>query len=297
MDFKELGYTRVQVPEVGLGTWRYAGGTEPLIKGIELGAAFIDAAESYGSEEVVGEAIREFRNKVFVATKASPRNFRRADLLRAADRSLRRLSTTYIDVYQLHWPNYTIDIEETMAAMEELVDAGKIRFIGVSNFSVHVLKKAQAALSKHKIVSNQVRYSLIERTVERDLLSYCQRNGITLIAYSPFGSKFSSLQAADPAGALCKVAETTGKTPAQVALNWLLAKAEVVAIPKASTVQHVIEDCGASGWRLSPSEYELLDNQIKFRAALAPGSCREALRHTRVPDSGMPLVTGISLPC
>jgi diketogulonate reductase-like aldo/keto reductase len=175
------------------------------------------------------------------------------------------LRTTYIDLYQLHWPNYTIDIEETMGAMEELVDAGKIRFIGVSNFSVHLLKKAQAALSKHKIVSNQVRYSLIERTVERDLLHYCQRNGITLIAYSPFGSKFSSLQSADPEGVLCKVAETAGKTPAQVALNWLLAKADVVAIPKASTVQHVIEDCGASGWRLSQSECELLDSKVKFR--------------------------------
>lgn len=121
----------------------------------------------YGSEEVVGEAIREVRSKALVATKASPRNFRRADLLQAADGSLKRLRTTYIDLYQLHWSNYTVGIEETMGAMEELVDAGKIRFIGVSNFSVHALEKAQAALSKHKIVSNRVRYSLMERTVER----------------------------------------------------------------------------------------------------------------------------------
>src|SRR5215472_5804347 len=121
----------------------------------------------YGSEEVVGEAIREVRSKALVATKASPRNFRRADLLQAADGSLKRFRTTYIDLYQLHWSNYTVGIEETMGAMEELVDAGKIRFIGVSNFSVHALEKAQAALSKHKIVSNRVRYSLMERTVER----------------------------------------------------------------------------------------------------------------------------------
>ena len=255
----------MQLPEVGFGTWRYSGGTEPLIKAIELGAAFIDTAETYGSEEVVGEAVREFRDKVFVATKVSPRNFRRADLLRAADGSLKCLRTSYIDLYQLHWPNYTVGIEETMDAMEELVAAGKIRFIGVSNFSVHELEKAQAALSKHKIVSNQVRYSLVERTVEIDLLNYCHQNEITVIAFSPFGSDFSSLQEADPERVLSNVAETTGKTEAQLALNWLVAKENVVAIPKASSVEHVIEDCGASGWRLSPAEPDLLTRAVKFR--------------------------------
>jgi diketogulonate reductase-like aldo/keto reductase len=265
MNFKELGNTGVRLPEIGFGTWRYTGGVGPLRKAIDQGAALIDTAEAYGTEEVVGEAIREYRSRVFVATKVSPRNFRRSDLLRAAERSLERLKTSHIDLYQLHWPNYTVPMEETMAAMEELADAGKIRFIGVSNFSVRELEQAQAMLSGHRIVSNQLRYSLIERTVERDMLDYCKRNQITVLAFSPFGESFSNIQAADSEKVLAKVAAATGRTEAQVALNWLIAKDNVVAIPKASTVQHVIEDCEASAWRLSASQYLLLDAKIRFK--------------------------------
>jgi diketogulonate reductase-like aldo/keto reductase len=265
MNYKELANTGVRLPEIGFGTWRYKGGTEPLKKAIELGAVLIDAAEAYGTEEVVGDAIREFRSRVFVATKVSPRNFRRVDLLRAAEQSLQRLRTSYIDLYQLHWPNYTVPIEETMAAMEELADAGKIRFIGVSNFSDRELKQAQAALSGHRIVSNQIRYSLIERTAEKGMLDYCKHNQITVLAFSPLGESFSNIKAADPERVLAKVGAATGRTEAQVALNWLIAKDNVCAIPKASTGQHVIEDCEASGWRLSGSQCELLDTRIRFK--------------------------------
>jgi aryl-alcohol dehydrogenase-like predicted oxidoreductase len=99
---------------------------------------------------------------VFLATKVSPRHFRRADVIRAAEQSLRRLDTEYIDLYQLHWPNYTVSIEETMAAMEELVETGKVRFIGVSNFSAREIAKAQATLLKNRIVSNKVRYNIVD---------------------------------------------------------------------------------------------------------------------------------------
>src|SRR5207247_6345529 len=160
---KVLGNTNICLPEVGLGTWNYKGGAEPLRRGIALGACLIDTAESYGTEEIVGEAVKDLRDRVFIATKALPRHFRHTDLLMAADRSLKRLRTDHIDLYQLHWPNYAVPIEETMAAMEALVERGKVRFIGVSNFSVTDLKKAQAALSKYKIASNQVRYNLIDR--------------------------------------------------------------------------------------------------------------------------------------
>src|SRR5207249_11502185 len=145
----------------------------------------IDTAESYGTEEIVGEAIKGNRDRVFVADKVSPAHFRRSALLLAAERSLRRLRTDYIDLYQLQRPNYTVPIQETMAAMEELVEQGKIRFIGTCNFSATELKEAQAALSKCKIVSNQVRYNLVERTVEVELLRYCQETHLTVIAYSP----------------------------------------------------------------------------------------------------------------
>ena len=266
MELKPLGPSPVQVPAIGFGTWRYTGGVEPLRAVVERGYCFLDTAESYGTEELVGEAIRGRRRDVFLATKASPRNFRRPDLIRAAESSLRRLGTDYIDLYQLHWPNLTIPIEETMGGMEELVDSGKIRFIGVSNFNVGQLRKAQRSLSKHKIVSNQVRYSLIDRTIERKLLPYCRQNAITIVAFSPLGFDFQSLKRADPAGVLSQVASSIGKTEAQVALNWLIAKDHVVTIPKASSVAHALENWDAAGWRLSAEACRLLESKIRYRS-------------------------------
>src|SRR5947209_17465883 len=166
MNYKELGRTGVSLPEIGLGTWEYTGGVAPLRRGMDLGAVLIDTAEAYRTEEIVGLAISDVRDKVFIATKVWPTHFRYRDLLQAADNSLQRLRTDHIDLYQLHWPNAAVPIDETMAAMQILVDVGKVRFIGVCNFSVHDLKNAQACLTKHRIVSTQVRYSLVARRIE-----------------------------------------------------------------------------------------------------------------------------------
>ena len=272
---KELGRTGVWLPANGLGTWEYKGGVEPLRKGIALGAWLIDTAESYGTEEVVGQAVRGIRNCVFIATKVSPIHFKRADLFAAADRSLQKLGTDRIDLYQLHRPNFAIPIEETMAAMEALVDKGKVRYIGVSNFSASDLRNAQAALTKYRIVSNQVRYSLVERTVERNLLRYCQENGITVIAYSPLGHGMQNIWAKDPDLTVAKVAEITGRTEAQVALNWCISKEAVIAITKADSADHVAQNCLASGGRLTPEQSALLAKRVKFRCR---GSLEIALR-------------------
>lgn len=261
---KELGATGVGIPAIGFGTWRYQGGVLPLQTAIGNGATLIDTAETYGSEPIVGEAIKDCRRVVFLATKARPANFRRQDLIRAAESSLRRLKTDYIDLYQLHWPNYRVPIEETMAAMEELVDAGKIRYIGVSNFSVKELRAAQRCLRKYRIVSNQVHYSLVERTIERELLAHCQKQRISVIAYSPLGTNFHALFSHDPDGLLHSLAAKYERTEAQIALNWLLEKDSVVVIPKASTPQHVVEDCGSCGWRLADADYAALTNGIRF---------------------------------
>src|SRR5437016_79990 len=174
MDFTTSAGTKLRLTEVGFGTWHYEGGVKPLRRGIDLGAFLIDTAESYGTEEIVGEAVRGVRDRAFIATKALPRHFRHPDILTAADESLKRLRTEHIDLYQLHWPNYAVPIEETMAAMETLVERGKVRFIGVSNFSVTDLKKAQAALSKYKIASNQVRYNLIDRGIKFSRRGYAE---------------------------------------------------------------------------------------------------------------------------
>jgi diketogulonate reductase-like aldo/keto reductase len=185
MELKSLGNTNLRIPEIGLGTWKYQGGVEPLRQGIELGASLIDTAEVYGTEDVVGEAVAGIRDKVFIATKVSGDHLHYDDVLRAVETSLRQLRMDYIDLYQIHWPNERIPIKETMHAMETLVDAGRIKSIGVSNFSARELREAQRAMSKCPIVSNQVLYNLNRRDIEQELLSSCQEHHITVIAYTP----------------------------------------------------------------------------------------------------------------
>jgi len=249
MQLKQLNDTNTMVPEIGLGTWNYKGGIEPLRKGIESGAFLIDTAEGYGTEEIVGQAIKGIRDKVFLATKVSGRHLRYNDVLKAAEGSLRRLGTDYIDLYQIHWPNPSVPIKETMRAMETLVDSGLVRYIGVSNFSLKELIEAQSAMSKYPIVSNQV--------------PYCQEHKITIIAYTPLDNgqlartnrrtKDRKIQVLE------QIANEIGKTPAQVALNWCISHPNVIAIPKSDSVERVIENCQASGWKLSQEHMDLLN--------------------------------------
>lgn len=255
MELRELGATGVLVPEIGLGTWRYRGGIAPLQRGIELGATLIDTAETYGTEAVVGEAIRGRWDKVFIATKVSGDNLRHDQVLRAADASLRRLGIATMDLYQVHWPDPRVPIAETMRAMAELVDGGKVRHIGVSNFSRREFETAQAALPHHPIVSNQLDYSLLVRGVERDL-SFYQSNHVTVIAYSPLAR---GDLAHYESNVLRQVAKESGRTEVQVALSWCLSRPGVIAIPKTDKVERVDELVGASGWKLTPEQVAALD--------------------------------------
>jgi diketogulonate reductase-like aldo/keto reductase len=263
MEFKQLGNTKVMVPEIGLGAWKYRGGVEPLRRGVELGAVLIDTAEMYGTEDVVGQAVKGIRDRVFLATKVSGSHLRYDDVLRAAETSLRLLDTDFIDLYQIHWPNSRVPIKETMRAMEALVDRGQIKYIGVSNFSVEELREAQAAMSKYPIVSNQVLYNLNNRGIERDLLPYCQRHHITIIAYTPLDDGRLATKSRFRRGrgmrALEEVATQVQKTLAQVALNWCTSRPQVIAIPKSNSLVRIEENCQASGWRLSPTQIQLLD--------------------------------------
>jgi diketogulonate reductase-like aldo/keto reductase len=263
MDFTELGDTGVKLPEIGLGTWDYRGGEAPIKKAVELGACLIDTAEIYGTEEAVGAAIKGIRDEVFVATKVSGRNLRYEQVLNAAEASLKRLGIDTIDLYQIHWPDPAVPIAETMAAMEKLADDGKVRFIGVSNFYVNNLEEAAAALTRHKIAANQVKYSLLQRGIEEDTLAYCEKNRITVIAYSPLArGQLTTTRLIKNRSALAtlqRIAAETGKTMAQVALNWCIAKPGVIAIPKTDKVERVVEMCDASGWRLSPAQIAALE--------------------------------------
>jgi diketogulonate reductase-like aldo/keto reductase len=280
MQSKKLSSTGITIPEIGIGTWCYQGGVLPLLAGIEQGAHFIDTAESYGTEELIGGVIRGIRHKVFLASKVLPRHFRWADVIRAADNSLRRLRTDYLDLYQLHWPNHTVPIEETMSAMEELVDQGKIRFIGVSNFWLCDLRNAQKAMRKYKIVSDQIRYNLIDRSVDHDLLPYCREQNITIIAHSPLANDLSCLTANDPDRVLEKIANRVNKTVAQIALNWCIAHDGLITIPKSNSAEHVKENCQASDWRLSVEDRRLLEQRVRFhRRGAAEIKLRCTARH------------------
>lgn len=258
MEYIELGSTGVQIPQIGLGTWKYTGGPKPLQTGIELGAFLIDTAEGYGTEQAVGEAVRSIRDEVFIATKVSETHFKHNDVLTACDQSLERLGTDHIDLYQLHWPNPSIPIAETLGAMDKLVDDGKVRFIGVSNFSVAQLKEAQS-VTRHGIVANQVPYSLTDRVIEGELLPYCQENRVTVIAYSPLAQGVRFIETHLGTDVLREVADACNKTPAQVALNWCISKANVMAIPKSDSVQRTKENCEASGWTLTAEQITRLE--------------------------------------
>ena len=209
---RELGRTGEKIPVLGMGTWEIgdvqndrgrALEIKTLRRGIELGMTMIDTAEMYGygdSEKLVGEAVKDIRDDVFIASKVSPQHFRYDEVLRACEDSIKRLGVKHIDLYQLHWPNSQVPIEETMKAMEELVSRGAIRYIGVSNFSVQQTMKAREALPRSELVSNQVRYSLSHRAIEADILPFCEREKLTVIAYSPLdmGSLPSKIPKAAP---------------------------------------------------------------------------------------------------
>ena len=280
MDYREFGRTKVRVSAIGMGTYydvswimgsrllsRRQGGEDKIAalkRGIELGINLIDTAEMYDTERLVAEALQGFkRDTLFIATKVWSTHLKYNQLLKAAQRSLEKLRCDYIDLYQIHWPNPIVPIKETMRAMEKLVDEGKVRYIGVSNFSLSQMKEAEKALSKHELVSNQVEYSLKVRKIETDLLPYCDRNGIAILAYRPVAHG----ALASPSGRLKTIVDEIsqkhdGKTPAQIALNWLVNKSKIVfPIPRASRPERIIENIRAVDWNLDLEDLAKLDQQ------------------------------------
>ncbi len=267
MEHKAFGKTGVQVPIIGQGTWHMGESrrqreaeTAALSLGLDLGLTHIDTAEMYGNggaEEVVAAAIRRRRRTaLFLASKVLPQHASHRGTIRAAEQSLRRLGTDYLDLYLLHWPG-SQPIAETMGAMEALVTAGKIRFIGVSNFDVEQMREAMAALRRERLACNQVLYNLDTRGIECDLIPFCQRQGIAVVGYTPFGG----LPRAGSKGfkVLAAIGRRYGKTPRQVALKFLTRLSPCFTIPKASTPEHVRENAAASGFTLGPDDCGVID--------------------------------------
>jgi diketogulonate reductase-like aldo/keto reductase len=267
MQRKPFGWTGVEVPIIGQGTWKMGDGrrraareAEALAAGIELGMTHIDTAEAYGSgaaEELIASVLRGRRREdFFLVSKVLPQNASYRGTIAAAEESLRRLETNYLDLYLLHWPGRH-PIAETMRGMEALVEAGKVRFIGVSNFELDELRAAMAALRRERIACNQVLYNLATRDIEHDLIPFCERERIAVVGYTPFGDW---PRPTSPGGRVLQaVAERRGATPRQVALRFLTRLPSLFAIPKASSVEHVRENAGAGQLELDDADLAELD--------------------------------------
>lgn len=241
---RRFGPTNVDVPIIGQGTWQLrdkAAAEEALRVGLDLGLTHIDTAELYtGSEQVVANAIRGRRDDVFLVSKVLPRNASYKGTIAHCEASLKRLETDHLDVYLLHWWSDEHPLEDTMRAMGELADRGLTRWVGVSNFDVHELEAAKSALGNQKLACNQVLYNLTDRGIESEVLPWCARNDVAVVAYSPFGSTGGFPSAASRGGkTLREVAEQLDKTPRQVALAFVTRHENVFTIPKTETVAHV----------------------------------------------------------
>ena len=244
----------MDLPRLGMGTWhmgehasKRAAEVAALRLGLDLGMSLIDTAEMYGeggAENVVGEAIRGRREGVVVVTKFYPYHASRRKLIAACDGSLGQLGSGTIDLYLLHWRG-SVPLAETVATLEELVQAGKIRRWGVSNFDVADLEELIAVPGGERVAANQVLYNLARRGIEYDLLPWCAARGIAMMAYSPLDE---GRLARHPA--LTAIAQRLGATSAQVGLAWLLRDGRVTAIPKAANAAHVRADRAAGDLEL-----------------------------------------------
>ncbi len=301
MEYKKLGKSDLRVSRIGLGTWQF--GTKGwrflnreemkkvLNKALDSGINFIDTAEVYGggvSETVIGEVLKERgdRDDLVIATKVAPSHFKYKDVIKAANKSLERLQIDTIDLYQLHWPNNYVPLSETMKAMEQLVREGKVRYIGLSNFPPCLTRDAINALKDNEIISNQVKYNILERDIENYIWPAMKEHGIVIIAYSPlamgfltgkydestvfpeedyranhylYKNKENYRKVLEINKLLKEIGEKYSKTVPQVAINWLLKFDDVFPIPGAKSIAHIESNLGSLGWQLSDEDW----NKIK----------------------------------
>lgn len=252
------------VSVIGQGTWYLDRGDRKraiaaLQRGIEMGMTHIDTAEMYGDAElVIADAIAGRRDKLFLVSKVLPSNASRRGTVTVCERSLKRLKTDRLDCYLLHWRG-SYPLEDTVAAFEELVAAGKIRSWGVSNFDVDDLDQLLAVSGKGRIACNQVLYHLQERAIEHAVIPWCERHGVAVVAYSPFGHDEFPSARSEGGKLLQSIADAHGATPRQVALSFLARAPSVFPIPKASSAGHAEENAAAGDLVLDVGEMAALD--------------------------------------
>ncbi|ADL18975.1 Aldo-keto reductase [Acidilobus saccharovorans 345-15] len=307
MEYTEFGSTKEKVPRIGLGAWQFSdawGVTDyqkakaAIAKALELGMNLIDTAMVYGngmSEKFIGDAIRELgvpRSEVFIVTKIPGHFLSYDDVFRAVDGSLRRLQTSFIDALEAHWPPawHNIPTCEYARAFERLVEMGKVRYIGLSNYPVALIEEFRYCLSRHDVEVLELRYNIVERQAEQQHIPYAEANSMTVLAWSPLAqaailgkytledvTKFNDVRRNNPlfrpenysqilqlVEELKEVAKKYDKTLSQVALNFLLrASSAVLPIPGAKSPEQVEENAGATGWALSYEDWRRLDEASK----------------------------------
>jgi diketogulonate reductase-like aldo/keto reductase len=262
-----FGSTRRSVAAVGQGSWKIeesavASSIAALRRGLDLGLTHVDTAEMYGSgaaETLIGEAIAGRRDEVFLVSKVLPNNASKRGTIAACDQALARLRTDRLDCYLLHWRG-NHPLQETIAAFDSLVRAGKILSWGVSNFDVDDLDEVAEIAGAGHPACNQVLYHLQERAIEHAVLPWCRKHGTALVAYTPFGQSTTAFDSRTKHGrVLHEIAAAHQATPRQVALSFLLRNPETFVIPKASRLEHVVENAGALTLELSEAELARID--------------------------------------
>jgi diketogulonate reductase-like aldo/keto reductase len=266
MRYAAFNCTKRHVAVVGQGTWYdesddRASAVAALRKGLDLEMTHIDTAEMYLSgtaEEWVAEAIKGRRDDVFLVSKVLPQNASRKGTVAACEGSLARLQTDRLDCYLLHWRGHH-PLKETVEAFEQLRRDGKILSWGVSNFDVADLKEAKAVSAQGQPACDQVLYHLQERAIEHAVIPWCEQDRVAIVAYSPFGhGEFPDSHT--PGGRLLKqIAETHNATPRQVAMAFLLRWPSLFAIPKSTSIEHVVENAGASDLQLTEIDITRID--------------------------------------
>lgn len=255
------------MPVIGLGTWQMeADDRESAVvairRAIDRGMTHIDTAELYGRgavEDIVGEAIAGIRGEVFLASKVHPDQATYAGTLRACEKSLRRLRTDRLDLYLLHWRG-SQPLEETFRAFDALVQDGKIRAWGVSNFDIADLERALEIAGEGVIACNQVLYNLQERDAEHLLQVFCERHRIAFVGYSPLGSGQFPRPGSFKGDALAGIASGHGVTARAVALAYLVRRPGTFTIPKTANASHVDELALARDLVLAPEEIATLES-------------------------------------
>lgn len=267
-----------RIPRLGQGTWKMGENSKrakdeirALQVGLEHGMSLIDSAEMYadgGAEKIVAEAIKGRRDEVFLVSKVYPHNAGRKKAIDACERSLKRLKVDVIDLYLLHWRG-SVPFVQTIEAFETLLESGKIRHFGVSNFDVNDLEQWTAVSGGEKLATNQILYNLSRRWSEWQLLDWCQQRGLPTMAYTPLEPIANESSTGAAKTVLDQIAQRHDATAAQIALAWVLRRPDIIAIPKSSSVSHVVENVAAFSVNLTADDCKELDQAFPAPAETA----------------------------